>query len=102
MSLSTKATNYAKNVIRTAVPAVVGAILAWITKATAGLGAQWVGVLTPIFGTAYYAGLRWAETKVPSLSWLLGALPAQPEPVPVVVSPSANQGNAAPAPTATK
>lgn len=78
MSLSTQASNYVKNVIRTAVPAVVGAILAWLTKATAGLGAQWIGVLAPVFGTAYYAILRWAETKVPSISWLLGALPAQP------------------------
>jgi len=70
-------TNEIKNIIRTLVPAAVGAALAYITKATAHIPAGEVAALAPVFATAYYSAVRFLENKYPALSWLLGALPVK-------------------------
>lgn len=63
--------------IRTTVPVIVGAVLAWLAKehgvivdesAGVGLTTGLVALLTSI----YYAAARFLENKVPSLGWLLG------------------------------
>ena len=71
-------TNYQKNVIRTAVPSVVGLLLSCATKSQLHLSNDAVVFLTPICTTIYYAAIRSAETRWPKLSWLLGALPSKP------------------------
>jgi len=62
------------SVIRTAVPALVGVIVAAV--AVAGLhldGAIVTPTITLAVTTAYYAGVRWLEVKVgPKFGWLLG------------------------------
>ena len=64
-----------RNVVRTAVPAAVGAATTWITKATAHVSPTVMAVVFPLATTAYYAAIRNAEKKWPKLGWLLGALP---------------------------
>jgi hypothetical protein len=68
-------TDYQKNVIRTAIPAIVGALSAWATKKGLKLDAETTVLLAPAFTSVYYATIRWAEQKWPKLSWLLGSLP---------------------------
>ena len=67
-----------RNIVRTAVPAVVGAVLTWITKLSAHLTPSEVAVVFPIATTLYYSAIRLLEEKYPRLSWLLGALPQPP------------------------
>lgn len=93
-------------IIRTAVPAVVGAGVAF--AAAHGIAVdtntvnQLVYMLTPLFIAVYYAAVRLLENKFPQAGWLLG-FPASPsyattpavEPVvaPVVVTePPAQNG----------
>mgnify|MGYP003334586219 CR=1 len=67
--------DYQKNVIRTAIPAVVGALSAWAARKGFKLDNETVVLLAPTFTSVYYAVIRWAEQKWPKLSWLLGAFP---------------------------
>jgi hypothetical protein len=64
-----------RNIIRTVVPAAVGAAVAWVVKEWAKLPANELALLTPCATTAYYTIVRHAEEKYPKLSWLLGCLP---------------------------
>ena len=66
-----------KNIIRTAVPSVVGAVVSVIAKVKANLTPTETAVIFPIATTAYYSAIRTLETKFPKLSWLLGALPVK-------------------------
>ena len=66
-----------KNIIRTAVPSVVGAVVSIIAKAKANLTPSETAVIFPIATTLYYSLVRTLETKYPKLSWLLGALPVK-------------------------
>lgn len=63
--------------IRTTVPAVVGAVLAYLAKEFGivideSAGAGLVAGATALLTAAYYAAARLLEAKVPSLGWLLG------------------------------
>jgi len=62
-------------------PAIVGAVVSWVTMKWMTLPAADLAVMTPVATTAYYTAVRMAEEKWPKLSWLLGCLPvkAQPE-----------------------
>jgi hypothetical protein len=68
-------TAIAKNIIRTATPAIVGAVVAWITNRTAHISPATTAIVFPIATTLYYSTIRGLETRYPKLSWLLGALP---------------------------
>jgi len=67
-------------------PAIVGAIVAWVTMKWMTLPTNYLAVLTPLATTAYYTAVRFAEEKWPKASWLLGCLPVKLE-VPVVPEP---------------
>jgi len=69
--------NMDRNICRTAVPAIVGAIVAWVTKEWAKLPANDLMYLTPLATTAYYTAIRFAEEKWPKAAWLLGCLPVK-------------------------
>ena len=75
-----------RNICRTAVPAIGGAIVAWVTTEWATLPANDLMYLTPIATTAYYTAVRFAEEKFPKASWFLGCLPVKPE-APVTSEP---------------
>jgi ABC-type sulfate transport system permease subunit len=63
------------SIIRTFIPAVVGAVVTLLTKIGANVdsAALEVGISTIITGL-YYAGVRVLEVKVgPKFGWLLGA-----------------------------
>ena len=66
-----------RNIVRTAVPAIVGAVASVIAKVKANLTPTETAVIFPIATTAYYSAIRTLETKFPKLSWLLGALPVK-------------------------
>jgi hypothetical protein len=72
-------------VIRTAVPAGVGALSSWLLVRGIELDAttqQALTVaLTTLLGTAYYIGVRWLSKRIPWTGWLLG-YPAIPVYVP--------------------
>jgi hypothetical protein len=70
--------NYEKNVIRTAVPSVVGFIISLLVKSGLDLSSDSVMVLMPCITTMYYTIIRGLEERFPKLSWLLGALPSNP------------------------
>lgn len=64
--------------IRTAVPAIVGTVLAWLIQLGIDIStetqAQLSAALIPIVISAYYAGVTYLERNVnPSFGWLLGA-----------------------------
>ena len=80
-----------RNIIRTATPAVIGAVTSYVTKLSAHLTPSETAIVFPIATTAYYSAIRLLETKFPKFSWLLGALPvkainATPTTTPVEVS----------------
>ena len=64
-----------KNVVRTAVPAIVGAVVTYITKLSTHISPSIQAVVFPIATTAYFAAVHLLEQKFPKLGWLLGALP---------------------------
>ena len=64
--------NMDRNICRTAVPAIIGAVVAWVTKEWMKLPANDLMYLTPVATTAYYTAVRFAEEKFPKASWLLG------------------------------
>jgi hypothetical protein len=78
--------NMDRNICRTMTPAIVGAIVAWVTMKWMTLPTNYLAVLTPLATTAYYTAVRFAEEKWPKASWLLGCLPVKLE-VPVVPEP---------------
>ena len=69
--------NMYRNICRTAVPAIIGAAVAWITKEWMTLPANDLMYLTPLATTAYYTAVRFLEEKYPKASWLLGCLPVK-------------------------
>jgi hypothetical protein len=77
-----------RNIIRTAVPAIVGAATGYLAKHGFNTSSTTAMVIMPIATTAYYSAIRIAEAKYPKLAWLLGALP-QPKPVAPVEAPVA-------------
>ena len=74
-------TNLAVSRIRTAAPAGVGAVLAWLASLGLRLGAEaevgLIAFLTALLAAAYYAIVRPLEARWPVLGWLLG-FPSQP------------------------
>ena len=65
--------DYFASLIRTAVPVAVGALISWLAQRGLNLdGAEISGWLTPLSIAAYYAAIRAAEKKYPSVGWLLG------------------------------
>ncbi len=69
--------NGLRNVVRTLVPSVVGAVASYIAQLKGHLSPSTVAVIFPAVTTVYYALIRYLEQKFPKFSWLLGALPAQ-------------------------
>jgi len=71
----------ATSLIRTAVPYLAGLIFGWLVSinfSIPGISEPVLeGVLTFLFGTIYYFGVRLLEKKWPALGWLLGS-PVQP------------------------
>jgi hypothetical protein len=70
--------DYQKNVIRTAVPSVVGLLISLLAQAGLDLSSASLAYLVPVATTIYYALIRYAEKRWPNLSWLLGAFPVDP------------------------
>jgi hypothetical protein len=64
-----------RNIVRTAVPSAVGAVVTYLTKLGAHLTPTEAAVVFPVATTAYYSAIRVLENRYPKLSWLLGALP---------------------------
>jgi hypothetical protein len=65
------------SLIRTAVPSLVGVVLAWLGRRTGivlseDTSAQVSMVVTALAGTAYYALARLAEARWKWAGWLLG------------------------------
>lgn len=59
--------------IRTTVPVIVGALVAWLQPL--GIELDTVGAITVatiFFTSVYYAGARLLEQKYPQFGWLLG------------------------------
>lgn len=87
--------NYLVSLIRTAVPAAVGAVLTWLA-ANFGIvindqsSAQAVALVTALAIALYYAVVRMLELQWPWFGTLLGA-PKQPMYVPAGVDPNATQ-----------
>jgi len=78
-----------KNIVRTATPAVVGAVVTYITKLSAHISPSTQAIVFPIATTIYYSAVRLLEQKFPKLSWLLGALPVKAAPTePKVIIPA--------------
>ena len=73
-----------RNILRTATPAVVGAVVAYVVKTWGKMPAADLAYLTPIATTVYYTAVRFLEEKFPKASWLLGCLPVKAAPAPVV------------------
>jgi len=69
--------NTTRNIVRTAVPAVIGAVASWITKVSAHLTPSETAIIFPIATTAYYSIIRTLENKFPKFAWLLGCLPVK-------------------------
>lgn len=70
------------SIVRTVVPVIVGAALAWVARLGIPVDPEFegalAGVLTAVFTGLYYIAVRLLETHVtPRLGWLLG-LPKQP------------------------
>ena len=72
-------TPYLRNVIRTAVPAVIGAATAYLAKHGFNASNTVAMEIMPVATTAYYSLIRWAEERYPKFSWLIGALPVPPK-----------------------
>lgn len=76
--------NQVVSIIRTFVPVLVGQVLTWLAAygvldKTGEISAALITLFTIIFTTAYYALIRWLETKFSSqFGWLLG-VPKSPE-----------------------
>jgi len=68
--------NIARNIIRTAVPSIVGAVAALITKIAVHLTPSETAIIFPIATTAYYSAIRFLEERYPQFGWLLGSFPA--------------------------
>ena len=73
-----------RNILRTAVPAIIGAVVAYVVKMWGKMPAADLAYLTPIATTVYYTAVRFLEEKFPKASWLLGCLPVKAETTPVV------------------
>ena len=76
--------NMDRNICRTAVPAIIGAVVAYVVKLWAKMPAADLAYLTPIATTVYYTAVRFLEEKFPKASWLLGCLPVKAAPAPEV------------------
>lgn len=74
-------TVYIKNVIRTVVPAIAGAVIACLTKWKSHIPATDLAIVTPIATSVYYSVFRALEQKFKWASVFLGALPAKDKPV---------------------
>lgn len=77
--MQSKNQNYLKSVVRTLVPVVVGVILSGLAQI--GIEVDQVAlsqVIDGVFVGGYYTLVRYAESRVPALGWLLG-LPSPPE-----------------------
>ena len=81
--------NAVKNIIRTAVPAIIGTFAAYWAKVSGKLDTTQFAGLVPLITTAYYAAVRFTEERYPKFSWLLGALPVQAAVVPAATLPLA-------------
>jgi hypothetical protein len=64
-----------RNVIRTAVAAIVGAAVTWITKQSAHISPSVEMVVFPVATSAYAGAVHYLEQRYPKLGWLLGTLP---------------------------
>jgi len=73
-----------RNILRTAVPAIIGAVVAYVVKMWGKMPAADLAYLTPIATTVYYTAVRFLEEKFPKASWLLGCLPVKAAPAPEV------------------
>jgi hypothetical protein len=74
-----KLSNADRNIIRTAAPAVIGAVVSYLAKLSAHLTPAETAVVFPVATTAYYTAVRSLEAHFPKLSWLLGCLPVKAE-----------------------
>ena len=53
--------NMDRNICRTAVPAIIGAVVAYVVKLWAKMPAADLAYLTPIATTVYYTAVRFLE-----------------------------------------
>lgn len=74
------------SLIRTGVPYLVGLFLAWLARKydivlDGAVSADLAGWAVFLVGTAYYAVIRWAETRWRWVGWFLGLAkpPTYPE-----------------------
>jgi len=68
-----------KNVVRTATPAVVGAVATYLTKLSMNINPSVEMVVFPIATSTYYTAIHLLEQKYPKAGWLLGCLPQAPQ-----------------------
>lgn len=70
-------TNMDRNVLRTVVPSIVGAVVTYVTKLSAHLTPAEQAILFPAATSGYYMAVRYLEERFPKLSFLLGCLPVK-------------------------
>lgn len=71
--------NFRTSLIRTVVPVIVGIIITTVAKLNVEIDSGAVtDLVTAVVTGAYYAAVRWAESRWPQAGWLLGS-PHAPE-----------------------
>jgi len=76
-------TDYGRSLIRTFVPLLVGSVVTWLAARNVNLDASAIIPAVDAFvAGAYYALVRWAESRWPKAGWLLGATGAPAYSVP--------------------
>lgn len=68
--------NFVTSLIRTWVPIIVGAVVAWLTSRGVDIEPEQanglIAFLSALFSGVYYLAVRWVEQRFPQVGWLLG------------------------------
>jgi len=88
-------TNMDRNICRTMVPVIIGAVVAYVVKMWMKMPPNDLAILTPLATTIYYGIVRGLEERFPRAGWFLGCLPMK-------ATDESNTKTAVPVSTATK
>ena len=72
-------TTWFRQAIKTAVAAIVGAVVGYLVKLDSALPTWAVYYIIPVALSAYYTGVTALESRFPWMSWLLLVLPQPPK-----------------------